>query len=192
VQSLEGARDALDRAAEAQERGDLVEAAEELTALGEEMVFANSNIAQDQRILVEEVLSKRADPESRYVLDLIALQNRAAARGRAMLLTETASPDLTVSEAAALYRGAVEFFEASRAAYASVTPPDSWRALHEARMGFLDDSITVHSAIADSLEAGTEPPASLLLDQVALIRRGEELNGEISTALAGYFEDLDT
>ena len=165
-------------------------AGQELITLGEEMIEAGFDLAETQGAMVEEVLAERDNPESRYLIELLALQSSETALGLESLLSQATSPDVTFEEITVLYRNIVGFFEATLADYQKVTPPDSWRSLYEEQVDLLEDGIVLYTAIANALETGEEPELDLLFTLFEFIERGPALNAKVADRIADQLQSL--
>jgi len=194
LELMERALETTRRAAEAVDSGDpdaALEASEELIALGQEMVAESFTIAVAQSGLVNEVLADEDDPESRYILELLALQNSESTTTAGALLAEATSPDLDLDELGALYRDLVGLFESTLADYEGIAPPASWQSVYDGQIDLLVDGIALYSAIADAIETRTEPELPVLLALIDFAQRGPAQTAAVSEQMASHFERID-
>ncbi len=177
----------------------MLQAQQDQAALLETMLADSRGLTDTLAAMVEEVLAGREDAESRYIIALLGLRSSdAVAQIQALLsdLDPTAanSPD----GLAELINQIIGLFEAARAEYAAITPPERWTELHNDQIELLDDGIALYSRFGEILEGVLEDPESvdideleeLLKDLVGWAARGPARSAAMSYQFAEYFEEL--
>lgn len=176
-----------------------LQAQRDQAAMLQDITEDSQGLAEDLAGIVNEVLADRTDPESVYVLELLALRTTGAIEAVQDLLgeLETAQP-ATAEDVTALIDQAIEAFEAIRAEYAAITPPDRLADLHAEQIALLDDGIALYTRFGavliplfeDPDSVGLEELEELFKDLLDWAGRGPELNAAFAYQLADYFEEL--
>lgn len=166
----------------------LLQASQDMLASVGQLLQESFELAFEGASIVEQVLAGREDPESRYIIELLALRTSPSAR-----LMETIGSQLstasTVDEMADLLDTTVSAMVALEADYGAITPPRDWSALHEEQLQLLTDAIDLYSRMADALEDPTEI-LGLFEELLDFAARTPELSAKVSSNLADYFESL--
>ncbi|GMQ86501.1 MAG: hypothetical protein BMS9Abin07_2080 [Acidimicrobiia bacterium] len=186
-QSIAGNR-ALQEASGSGDPEQVLQASRDMLALVGELLQESFELAFEAANIVEQVLAGREDPESRYIIELLALRTSPASQ-----LMETIGSQLsavsTVDEMADLLDTTTSAMVALEADYSAITPPQAWSALHEEQLQLLTDAIDLYSRMADALEDPTEI-VELFEELLDFATRVPELSAKLSSNLADYFESL--
>lgn len=180
---------ALQEATASGDPDQMLQASLDMLAQTGELLEESFELAAEGASIVEDVLIGREDPESLYIIELLALRTSPSARQMEEFGSQLSAAS-TVDELTALLDTLISVLVALEADYGAIAPPQDWSALHEEQLQILSDAIDLYSRMADALEDPTEILA-LFEELLDFAPRTPQLSAKVSGKLADYYESLE-